>query len=153
MNRHKIICGSLAWACVAGAIAVLAGARPSVGLQHLFFAGLILMLALLFVWMGWWSAAAASDNDGPSPIERIAAGIWLWTRRILCWGAALVFLGFAATMIFEGVELQHVPVFFVVLLLGGMALWVGLKGSGHSESMRDDAAVHAERRKRYGWRL
>lgn len=150
MNRHQIICGSLAWACVAGAIAILAGAHPPIDLPHMFFAGLVLMLALLFVWMGWWDDAV-NDDDAPRWLERALAGIWLWTRRILCWGAALVFLGFAASMLIDEVELQHVPVFFVSLTLGGMAIWVGLKGAGHSKSMRDDAAVHAERRKRYGW--
>jgi hypothetical protein len=43
------------------------------------------------------------------------------------------------------------PVFLIVLALGGMSLWVGLKGGGQVQSMGDDAAVHAERRKRYGW--
>jgi hypothetical protein len=150
MNRHQIICGSLAWACVAGTIAILAGARPGIEPPHLFFAGLTLMLAFLFVWMGWWDDAV-NDNDAPSWIERTAAGIWLWTRRILCWSAALVFWGFAATMLVEGVELQHVPIFLAVVAFGAMAIWVGLKGGGHSQNMGDDAAVHAERRKRYGW--
>lgn len=152
MDRHKIICGSLAGACASGAILMLVRAYPEVTPPDLFFAGLVLLLAFLFVWMGWWDDAV-NDNAEPSRIERIAAATWLWTRRILCWSAALVFLGLAVSMIFTGVELEHVPVFVLVLALGGMSLWVGLKGGGHARSMGDDAAVHAERRKRYGWRL
>jgi hypothetical protein len=152
MNRHKIICGSLAWSCVAGTIAVLADARPAIGPSHVFFAGVTLMLAFVFGWMGWWDDAV-NDDDEPRWLERAFATIWLWTRRILCWGAALIFFGFAAWAIIGGVELHHLPAVFISLVLGAMALWVGLKGAGHSKSMQDDAAVHAERRKRYGWRL
>ena len=152
MNWHKIICGSLASACAAGAIAQLAYARPAIEPPHMFFAGLTLMLAFLLAWMGWWDDVV-NDNAEPSRIERAAARTWLWTRRILCWGAALVFWGFAATILAEGFETGHLPVFLILAALGAIAIWVGLKGAGHSQGMGDDVAVHAERRKRYGWWL
>lgn len=116
----------------------------------MFFAGICILLAFVFVWMGWWDDAV-NDNAEPSTIERTVATTWLWMRRVLCWSAALVFLGVAVSMILNGVVLEHMPVFLIVLALGGMSLWVGLKGGGHVRSMGDDAAVHAERRKRYGW--
>ena len=151
MNGHKIICGSLAWVCAAGAAGLLLAQRDPVGqVANMFLAGVCILLAFVFVWMGWWDVAV-NDNAEPSCVERVAATTWLWTRRIICWSAALVFLGLAVSMIFTGVELEHVPVFLLVLALGGMSLWVGLKGGGHAQSMSDDAAVHAERRKRYGW--
>ncbi|MBB4224281.1 hypothetical protein [Variovorax guangxiensis] len=151
MNGHKIICGSLAWVCVAGAAGLLLAERDQVGqVANMFFAGICILLAFVFVWMGWWDDAV-NDNAEPGRTERIAATTWLWTRRLLCWSAALVFLGVAVSMIFTGVALERATVFFSVLALGGMSLWVGLKGGGHVKSMSDDAAVHAERRKRYGW--
>jgi hypothetical protein len=140
MNGHKIICGSLAGACVAGAAGLLLAERDQVGqVANMFFAGVCMLLAFVFVWMGWWDDAV-NDNAEPSRTERIAATTWLWTRRILCWSAALIFLGLAVSMIFIS-----------VLALGGISIWVGLKGGGHAQSMSDDASVHAERRKRYGW--
>jgi hypothetical protein len=151
MNGHKIICGSLAGACVAGAAGLLLAERDQVGqVANMFFAGVCMLLAFVFVWMGWWDDAV-NDNAEPSRTERIAATTWLWTRRILCWSAALIFLGLAVSMILTGVVLERATVFFSVLALGGISIWVGLKGGGHAQSMSDDASVHAERRKRYGW--
>ncbi|MDP9603365.1 UNVERIFIED_ORG: hypothetical protein J2W38_003154 [Variovorax paradoxus] len=151
MNGHKIICGSLAGACVAGAAGLLLAQRDPVGqAANMFFAGVCILLAFVFVWMGWWDDAV-NDNAEPGRIERVVATTWLWMRRVLCWSAALVFLGMAVSMILNGVVLEHMPVFLIVLALGGMSLWVGLKGGGQVQSMGDDAAVHAERHKRYGW--
>ncbi|MFV0674629.1 hypothetical protein [Variovorax sp. tm] len=150
MNGHKIICGSLAGACVVGAIAMLARARPEIAPPDMFFAGLFLLFVFVFIWAGWWDEAV-NDNAEPSLAERTVATTWLWVRRVICWSAALVLLGLAVSMFFNGVALARLPVFLFFLALGGVSFWVGLKGGGRARSMRDDAAVHAERRRRYGW--
>lgn len=150
MNRHQIICGSLAWACGAGAVLMVARAYPVITPPDMFFAGLVFLLAVLFIWMGWWDDAV-NDSAEPSWLERSVATGWLWLRRIVCWTAALVFLGTAATLLADGIEVGQVPFFLIAVLLGMLLIWVGLKGSGRMRSLGDDAPVHAERRKRYGW--
>jgi hypothetical protein len=150
MNRHQIICGSLAWACAAGAILMVARAHPVVTPPDLFFAGLVFLLAVLFVWMGWWDDAVNGGAE-PSWLERAVATGWLWMRRIVCWTAAAAFLAVAATLLADGIEVRQVPFFLAAVMLGVLLIWVGLKGTGRVRSLSDDAAVHAGRRKRYGW--
>ena len=69
MDSHKIICGSLAGACVVGAIAMLARAHPAIAPPDLFFAGMFLFFVFVFLWSGWWDDAAPNPAgpSGPSP--------------------------------------------------------------------------------------
>ncbi|MET3382092.1 MULTISPECIES: hypothetical protein [Variovorax] len=150
MNGHKIICGSLAGACVAGAIAMLARAHPAIAPPDLFFSGLFVFFVFVFLWAGWWDEAV-NDNAQPSLAERTVATGWLWMRRLVCWGGAFVCLLIAASMFVEGIQPGQVPAVVLAVSVGGVLIWAGLKGFGRVRGMSDDAAVHAERRKRYGW--
>lgn len=150
MNGHKIICGSLAGACVVGAIAMLARAQPEIAPPDMFFAGLFLFFVFVFLWAGWWDEAV-NDNAEPSLAERTVATGWLWMRRLVCWGGAFFSLLIAASMVAKGIQPGQVPVVVLAVSIGGVLIWAGLKGFGRVRGMSDDAAVHAERRKRYGW--
>lgn len=151
MNGHKIICGSLAGACVAGAAGLLLAERDQVGqAANMFFAGVCMLLAFVFVWMGWWDEAV-NDSVKPSLAEGTVATGWLWLRRVVCWAGAFISLLIAASMLAKGIQPGQGLAVLLALGVGGMLIWAGLKGLGRLRGMSDDAAVHAERRKRYGW--
>lgn len=152
MDSHKIICGSLAGACVVGAIAMLARAHPAIAPPDLFFAGMFLFFVFVFLWSGWWDDAA-SRSAKRSRAERTVATGWLWMRRLVCWTGAFISFLIAATMLVDGIRPAQLPAILFAVFAGGMLIWAGLKGFGRARGMSDDAAVHAERRKRYGWRL
>jgi hypothetical protein len=152
MNGHKIICGSLAGGCTAGAIGMLVvEGDPVREVANRFFAGVGVLLALVFVWAGWWDEAADDNKAAAGRAERTAATGWLWLRRLACWGAACVAWLMAATLLADGLQPGQVPGFLMAVALGAMLIRAGLKGFGRKRGMGDDAAVHAERRKRYGW--
>ncbi len=152
MDSHKIICGSLAGACVVGAIAMLARAHPAIAPPDLFFAGMFLFFVFVFLWSGWWDDAA-SRSAKPSRAERAVATGWFWMRRLVCWTGVFISFLIAASMLVDGIQPAQLPVVLFALFAGGMLIWAGLKGFGRARGMSDDASVHAERRKRYGWRL
>eukprot|EP01035_Chromulina_nebulosa_P038482 gene38482-51990_t len=98
MDSHKIICGSLAGACVVGAIAMLARAHPAIAPPDLFFAGMFLFFVFVFLWSGWWDDAA-SRSAKPSRAERAVATGWFWMRRLVCWTGAFISFLIAASML------------------------------------------------------
>jgi hypothetical protein len=92
----------------------------------------------------------ASDN------ERALAKGWVVFRRMVCFGAALLFGG-AAVRALVGILLGE-PVHVMLGLFAGCAaiacacIWTGIYGAGRSRNHSDDREEHERRKIRYGWK-
>jgi len=118
--------------------------RTSVGIVA--GGALILMIPLFF--------ETRDANAEPSRVERVAAGAWLWFRRLLGFGAAALF-GFGAIFAATTVEatMQNFGMIAFMLVLAFICGWVGMYGGGRRRGMgREDIQVHEEHKRRYRWR-
>lgn len=90
----------------------------------------------------------------PTTTERIAAKIWLFTRRAFCFIGALLF-GAAGTLGGYEVITQGSGGAFVgsimAFALAAACVWWGIYGAGLQRSFRDDKPTHEKRKRRYGW--
>lgn len=93
-------------------------------------------------------------NNEATRIERVAAGAWLWVRRLLGFGAAALALataGLAAVTV--EATLENCAMIGGILVFAGIFAWVGMYGGGRWKAMgREDIQVHEEHKRRYRWR-
>jgi hypothetical protein len=88
--------------------------------------------------------------------ERALATGWVIFRRVVCFGAALLFGG-AAVRALVGIFLGD-PVHVMLGLFAGCAaitglcIWTGIYGAGRKRSFSDDREEHERRKIRYGWK-
>ncbi|WP_139074407.1 hypothetical protein [Xanthomonas bromi] len=93
----------------------------------------------------------------PSRVERGLAMLWLVIRRLLCFSVALSFWGGAVYMGYLVLTRAASPSLLWwsagLLPFGYILLHLGLYGAGHKRyDWNEDKKVHAERKRRYGWR-
>jgi len=90
-----------------------------------------------------------------SMAERVLAGFWLLTRRVVCFFAAAFFLmvsvfgGMAALKERSGFGLLGV---IFALVMAAACIWWGLYGAGRVRTFGDARSTHEERKRRYGWK-
>ncbi|WP_153066902.1 hypothetical protein [Xanthomonas arboricola] len=93
----------------------------------------------------------------PSKVERGLAMLWLVIRRLLCFSMALLFWGGAAYMGYLVLTRAASPSLLWwsagLLPFGYIFLHLGLYGAGYKRyDWNEDKSVHAEHKRRYGWR-
>lgn len=109
----------------------------------------ILFGAMLVFVLVWCVAYEWRRRPGePTKMERTLARGWLLFRRVACFAVAAFFLLVGAGMLFDGL---FGPAMFA-LVIAAVAAWVGMYGAGRRRAFGDDKSVHAERKRRYGWR-
>lgn len=86
--------------------------------------------------------------EKPTRVERALAGGWLLFRRIVCFVVATFFLLVGIGSLLK----RSIAPAFVALVVAGLAVWVGIYGGARRRAIVDDRKVHAERKRRYGWR-
>lgn len=97
-----------------------------------------------------WYFSTRDRDRPPSTFEKIAAGCWLWFRRIICCGVGILMVVAALAYGADAPFLASVGVF----VLGLYAIYAGWFGQGNNESaFNDDLALHRQNKKRYRWRL
>ncbi len=90
-------------------------------------------------------------------VERFLATVWLWIRRIVCFGAAGLCV-FGAAFVIHGAVVGSASLktaIGVVLLLSTAGLFFhwGRYGAGYNRvDLSEDRPVHESRKRRYGWR-
>jgi drug/metabolite transporter (DMT)-like permease len=96
----------------------------------------------------------------PSTFETIAANIWLFLRRLICFIGATLFL-FASVvsgfnLFSSGTEhplLSRIGVALAFLLLAAFCIGVAILGKKRRTSpLREDIIQHRENKRRYRWR-
>lgn len=102
-----------------------------------------------FMSVPWYFSTRNRDRP-PSTSEKVAAGCWLWFRRIVCCGGGILLvigtLGYGARAPF----LASVGAFFVGLYM----VYVGCFGQGNRRlRFGDDLELHKQNKKRYRWRF
>lgn len=95
-------------------------------------------------------------SANPCKSEKALAYGWLVFRRVVCL-LVVAFFGVVAVAVLlspkDGASFLSVAgSFLFCVFVAFMATWVGIYGGGRLRSMRDDKAVHQERKRRYGWR-
>ena len=97
------------------------------------------------------------SRRGPAMIvERRVALIWLWLRRIVCFGAAALCASFVFVACYAMLTSPVTPLSVIgallFLSLAYVFVHLGMYGMGRALSgVTDDKAVHESRKKRYGW--
>lgn len=113
--------------------------------ERAFFA---ILLAPIIFWV-FWQAFFEDKFDSNEPVsgaERLVHGTFLWARRLVIGGIALVLAAMAFKLARDGMGLTTILLPAVLSLLAG---WVSIFGAGRSKSMSDDLQIHRERQKRY----
>lgn len=107
----------------------------------------ILLLPCSF-WAFWQLLHESKlGTDAPvSSTERAMYSGWVWARRVLLGGVALVSAIGALLVLVMGGPLSAVAVMAAFAALAG---WVAAFGGGRSQSFDDDRRVHRERARRY----
>lgn len=93
----------------------------------------------------------------PSKVERGLAMLWLVIRRLLCFSMTLLLWGGAVYMGYLVLTRTASPSLLWwcagLLPFGYIFLHLGLYGAGYKRyDWSEDKSVHAERKRRYGWR-
>jgi len=106
------------------------------------------LLAPVIFWV-FWQAFFEDKRDSTKPVsgaERLLYGTYLWVRRLVLGGCALLLLGLAIVAFKMSQDLT------TTLLIVGLSMfvgWVAIFGAGDEKSASDDLRIHHERRKRY----
>lgn len=108
----------------------------------------VVLLAPVIFWVFWQAffEGKLGSTEPVSGAERLMYGMYLWVRRLVIGGIALVLLVLAIAAFKMALDLT------TILLLAGLSLFVGwaaIFGAGRMKSMSDDLPVHRERRERY----
>ena len=113
--------------------------------ERAFFA---ILLAPIIFWVFWQALFEdkSNSNEPVSGAERLMHGAFLWTRRLVIGGIALVLAAMAFKLARDGMGLTS------ILLPAGLSVfagWVSIFGAGRAKLMSDDLQVLRERQKRY----
>lgn len=113
--------------------------------ERAFFA---MLLAPITFWV-FWQAFFEDKSNSHEPVsgaERLMHGTFLWARRLVIGGIALVLAAMAFKLARDGMGLT------AIILPAGLSVfagWVSIFGAGRAKSMSDDLKNHRERQKRY----
>jgi hypothetical protein len=108
----------------------------------------VVLLAPIIFWV-FWQAFFEDKLGSTEPVsaaERHMYGTYLWVRRLVTGGIALLLLVLAIAAFKMALDLT------AILLLAGLSLfvgWVAIFGAGRAKSMVYDLRIHRERRERY----
>jgi predicted benzoate:H+ symporter BenE len=112
---------------------------------------LAMMAVFAVVWFVVYKRRQSATPDKP---EKALAYGWLILRRVACFSVAAFFAvaGIAVLVVpkQESSFASSVGAFLFCACVAFIAAWVGMYGGGRRRAMRDDKAVHQERKKRYG---
>lgn len=116
---------------------------------------ILLTVVALFA-LVWFVVYERRQSAIPGKSERALAQVWLIFRRVACFSVAAFFGVAAVALLVARQQESSLPILFggvlFCALVAFIAAWVGMYGGGRRRAMRDDQAVHEERKKRYGWR-
>ena len=106
------------------------------------------LLAPIIFWVFWQAffEDKRGSSESVSGAERLLYGTYLWVRRVVLGGCALLLLVLAIVAFKTSQDLM------AILLIAGLSMfvgWVAIFGAGDEKSMSDDLRTHRERRKRY----
>ncbi len=107
----------------------------------------VLLVPIIF-WI-FWQAFFEGKRGSTEPVsgaERMLYGTYLWVRRLVLGGCALLLLVLAIVAFKMSQDLT------TTLLIAGLSVfvgWVAIFGAGEEKSISDDLRIHRERRKRY----
>lgn len=106
------------------------------------------LLAPVIFWVFWQAffEDKRGSSESASGAERLLYGTYLWVRRVVLGGCALLLVVLAIVAFKTSQDLTS------ILLIAGLSMfvgWVAIFGAGEEKSMSDDLRIHRERRKRY----
>ncbi len=89
----------------------------------------------------------------PSNIEKTAASIWLFVRRLVCFSAAIFFGALSILLVFFAeLSIKGIGASLASIVVAAICIWVAVYGQGWNRSdWKDDVALHKQNKARYKW--
>lgn len=117
---------------------------------------LLLLVGFALVVAIPWYFGTRDRAAQPSSVERVAATLWVWLRRVVGFSAGALMIAAAAAIAFgrnPGPAPLHPWIMAAVLvLLGVFFIYVGIVGQGTRRyQWKDDLALHKQNKRRYRW--
>jgi hypothetical protein len=107
----------------------------------------------LIMWLGLY-LQTRNPNSEPTRFERIVANSYLWFRRLLCFGMALLFLLGGGIAVWASPNLWlGLAIGILVMIPVSALVWFGWFGhEGRSSSPQEDLQRYEAHKARYRWR-